>query len=120
MSNTLVLGASDNPDRFSYRAITKLLQHGHSVIPISLRPISIHNLSSLPDIEQVTDPVDTVTIYLNPNRLTSELDKIIELQPRRAIFNPGTESATAIKQLQDSGIEVIQDCTLVMLNNQTY
>lgn len=120
MGHTLILGASDNPLRYSNRAFIKLLQHGHSVIPVAAKQITIENIASFQDIEQVTEPVDTVTIYLRPSLLSLELEKIIRLKPRRVIFNPGTESPQAFETLQKSGIEVVQDCTLIMLGNGTY
>ena len=34
---TVVLGASPNPSRYSYLAVTGLQAHGHTVIPIGRR-----------------------------------------------------------------------------------
>ena len=120
MISTLVLGASKNPERFSNRAIRKLLAANHPVIPVSLKGGLIQGLQSLTDVEQVNTPINTVTIYLRPSLLEKELEKIIALSPTRVIFNPGTESETAIKRLTENNISVVQQCTLIMLDQGIY
>jgi uncharacterized protein len=120
MKTTLVLGASTNPERFSNRAISKLLAAGHPVIAVSPKGGTIEGLTCLHDLSEVTSPIDTVTLYVGPAIVDKELDKIIALKPKRVIFNPGTESSQAMQELADNAIEVVQHCTLVMLDSGRY
>ena len=60
--------------------------------------------------------IDTVTLYLNPKRQEEYYDYIISLQPRRVIFNPGTENMEFIKLLKNNQIESEIACTLVLLS----
>lgn len=117
---TLVIGASENPARYSYKAVRMLLDFGHEVYPLGKRTgtifgLSIHN--GWPE----NDAIHSVTLYINPARQTDEvMDKIISLKPNRVIFNPGTENPLFFKRLKSEQIEVIQDCTLVMLQGNRY
>lgn len=120
MSTSLVLGASQNPSRFSNKAVAKLLAFNHTVLPVSPKGGNIHGVKCLKSIDEISNPVDTVTLYLNPSLLEQVIAKVIALNPRRIIFNPGTESPVAIEKVKAAGIEVVVDCTLIMLDSARY
>ena len=46
---TVVIGASDNPERYGYKATHSLLQHGHKVYPIGIKPGKIDGLDIITD-----------------------------------------------------------------------
>lgn len=110
-----VLGASPNPDRYSNLAIKMLIEAGHTVIPIHPLLKAIEGIAVVPQIDQIRQPVDTLTVYVNPDRLEPLLDSIEALKPKRIILNPGTESEIAIERLTAAGIDVVQACSLVLL-----
>lgn len=119
MLNTLVIGASLNPERYSYKAIEMLRLHEHDVIAFGPKTGIVSGVS----IENEWNclwQVDTVTLYLNPQRQEAFYEKIIALQPRRVIFNPGTENDLFISQLQANGIHTENACTLVLLSIGNY
>jgi predicted CoA-binding protein len=64
--------------------------------------------------------VDTVSLYVGPANQEHWLPSILELRPRRVIFNPGTENPMIEEILKSSGIEVTHACTLVLLSTQQY
>ncbi len=112
----VVLGASPNPDRYSNRAIKMLVQAGHHVIPVHPLLESVEGLSVVHQLDQISEAVDTLTVYVNSERLLLLLDSIQILKPKRVILNPGTESPTAIEKLTAAGIQVLPACTLVLLS----
>jgi len=119
MKKTIVLGASPNPSRYSNIATHKLQQHGHETIPIGIRKGKIDGLDiqlGQPEIEGV----DTITLYMNPERQKPHYDYIFSLQPKRIIFNPGTENIELIRLAKEKGIETTIACTLVMLSIGDY
>lgn len=115
MSRVAVLGASDNPERTAYQALQRLLDNGHEVIPVSPKGGEILGLPVQASLAQIAAPVDTVTLYVGPDRQPALLPDIVALKPRRVIFNPGTENAALYPQLQQAGIAVQEACTLVLL-----
>lgn len=113
-----ILGASNDEQRYSYRAQTMLVEHGHRVIPISLSADVVLGepaWRSLSDIPEDLKPVDTVTVYVNPTNFESVINEVLQLRPRRVIFNPGSEHDEGANRFRDVGIEVVRACTLVML-----
>ena len=116
---TLVLGASENPQRYSYLAVQKLLSHNHPVVAIGKKEGSIHGISIIK--EKMNEPgIDTVTLYLNPDNQKKYYDYILSLHPKRIIFNPGTENAELATLAKNKGIQTMYACTLVMLSTGQY
>ena len=116
---TLVLGASANPTRYSYLAVSKLREHDHPVVAIG-RTTAI--VADIP-VQSETSPIpelDTVTMYLNPVNQKNYYDYILEQHPKRVIFNPGAENPEFEKILQEKGIQSVEACTLVLLSTDQY
>lgn len=112
---TLVLGASPNPSRFSYKAIHKLIKHNHSVIPMGIRKDEVAGITIVNDQAHFTD-IHTITMYIGPKRQSPYYDYLISLKPERIIFNPGTENDEFMNLCKENDIEVVVHCTLIMLN----
>jgi predicted CoA-binding protein len=116
---TLVLGASQNPSRYSYLAINRLRAHDHPVVAVGKRNGQVGDVDITKD--HVAEPgIDTVTLYLNPRNQVEYYDYILELNPKRIIFNPGTENDELIKKAKENNIETVMGCTLVMLGTGQY
>lgn len=116
---TLVFGASTNPSRYSFLAVNRLLQSGHEVVAIGGREGEIYGVSIVKGHPEFKD-VHTITLYMGPDRLEEHMDYLIGLQPKRMIFNPGTEDAHLINRVKEAGILVEVACTLVMLSTGSY
>jgi predicted CoA-binding protein len=118
--NVVILGASDRPDRYAYRALNLLREHGHSVVLVHPRLQEIEGLPVVNSLGDVDGPVDTVTLYVNPAIGEKEAEALLALRPRRVIMNPGTESAVLRDRLTAAGIAVEEACTLVLLSTGQY
>lgn len=116
---TLVLGASENPSRYSYLAVRKLTAHNHPVIAVGNREGKIGEVTISKEKIQDED-VDTVTLYLNPANQKPYYDYILSLKPKRIVFNPGTENGELMQLAEQQGIEPFIGCTLVMLSTGQY
>lgn len=121
MKKTVVIGASENPARYSQMAALSLQKHGHEVVPVGLKDgtindISILSLKEKPEIKNV----DTVTLYVGPQHQPAWFDYILSLKPKRVILNPGTENPELEQLLKKNGIPFMHACTLVMLSTEQY
>ncbi|MBS1603958.1 MAG: CoA-binding protein [Bacteroidetes bacterium] len=115
IKKTLVLGASDNPARYSNLAMKRLQSHGHPVVAIGRKPVKANDISIETDRKQYTD-IDTVTLYLNPAHQKEYYDYILSLHPKRIIFNPGAENPELERLARANGIQPLEACTLVLLS----
>ncbi|MHA7057904.1 CoA-binding protein [Aquimarina sp. M1] len=116
---TLVLGASLKPNRYSNLAIHRLVSYKYDTVAIGLRNGEVSGIqiqTGLVDFENI----DTVTLYLNPTRQQQYYEYIVELAPKRVIFNPGTENPEFYEILKRADIEIEVACTLVLLSTNQY
>lgn len=116
---TLVLGASLKPNRYSNIAIHKLRNSGIETVAFGLKPGNVAQVNIDTELVDYND-IHTVTLYLNPSRQKEYYNYIINLNPTRVIFNPGTENLEFIKILEENNIDFEIACTLVLLSTNQY
>ena len=119
MKKTVVLGASDNPARYSFLAVDKLKRFGHEVVAIGKKEGKVGNTDVITERPDEKD-VDTVTLYLNPQHQKQYYDYILSLHPKGIIFNPGAENDELYDLAKTNGIQPLEACTLVMLSTGQY
>ncbi len=116
---TLVLGASDNPSRYSYLAIQRLRKYDYPVVAIGRKNTQVGDVPIGTD-RKAFDNIDTVTFYLNPLHQKEYYDYILSLKPKRLIFNPGAENTELEELAKQNNIQIIEACTLVLLSTGQY
>ncbi|MEA2011810.1 MAG: CoA-binding protein [Verrucomicrobiota bacterium] len=112
----VVLGASAKHNRYSNMAVKSLLEHNYNVIPVNPAEIEIHEIKSVTSLDKITVNVDLLTMYVNPKRSEGLTEEILSLNPKKIIFNPGTENPTLEKKCATKKIETERACTLILLN----
>lgn len=116
---TLVIGASLNEDRYSNMAVKLLTNYHHEVVAFGLKSGTISDVFVDTELKNYED-IDTVTMYLNPERQKEFYNYIINLKPRRVIFNPGTENNEFQELLTKQEIQFEEACTLVLLRTNQF
>jgi predicted CoA-binding protein len=115
VEKVVIIGASAKRERYSNMAQRLLMEIGCAVIPVNPGHSDIEGVPTIRHLSAVQEPVDTVTMYVNPEISEKLKDELIRLKPRRVIFNPGTESQSLAKTLRERDIMVIEGCTLVLI-----
>lgn len=116
---TLVLGASANPARYSNIAINRLRRYNHPVVAIGKRAGAVADTQVETEPRKI-DNLDTITLYLNPTNQKPYYQYILDLKPKRIIFNPGTENDELEEMAKKAGIQPMEACTLVLLSTGQY
>ena len=116
---TLVFGASTNPSRYSYLAIERLKAYNHEILAIGGRKSEVLGVE-IQTGHPILDEVHTITMYMGAARQEDHEDYLLSLHPKRIIFNPGAENKGLALKAIEKGIEVLEACTLVMLNTGQY
>ena len=119
MKKTLVIGASTNPSRYSFRAMQQLIVHGHQVLAIGNKEAEVSGVK-ITKAKKIIVDIDTVTLYLNKKNQEDYYDYIIGLNPKRVIFNPGAENSELEDLLTKNNIAFEEACTLVLLSTGQY
>jgi len=117
--STLVLGASTNPSRYANMALHRLVDRGIPAQALGLKAGEVAGVIIETDPNRISKP-DTITLYVGPKNQSHYTDLLLNLAPRRVIFNPGTENSALEKALEEEGIEVLRACTLVLLATNQY
>lgn len=117
--NTLVFGASMNPDRYSNKAMKMLKEYNHSIIAIGGREGDFEGTKIHKGHPELSG-IDTITMYMGADRQAEHEEYLLSLKPRRIIFNPGAENSSLARKAREQGIEVVEACTLVMLRTGQY
>lgn len=115
-----ILGASDNPERYSYKAFQMLKEYGHTNLPISPKLKELEGTKVFATLSEVPAGIDTLTMYVGPELSTKLQSEIIKAHPRRVIFNPGSENSALQKELEKAGVHVVEACTLVLLRTNQF
>jgi predicted CoA-binding protein len=113
--NVAVLGASDKPDRYSYKAVRMLREKGHTPYPVHPALVTVDGLPVSASLRAIPAPIDTITVYLSARNQQPIMEEILNRGARRVIFNPGAENPELAEQLRQKGVEVLDACTLVLL-----
>jgi hypothetical protein len=116
---TLVLGASLKPEKYAFKAITMLVEKGHSVIAIGPNRGEVAGVNIRTKNIPLSN-IHTVTLYINPTHQKEYYNYILETKPKRVIFNPGTENEELYQLLELNKIKVEVACTLVLLATNQY
>lgn len=110
-----VLGASDNPERYAFKAAARLAEKGFRVIPVNPARAAALGPDARNSLSEITEAVDTLTIYVGPARSSAAAPEIVALKPSRVVLNPGTENPELEVMLEAAGIPWLHACTLVLL-----
>lgn len=116
---TLVLGASLKPSRFSNICINSLVEEHVPTLAVGLLEGEVAGVK-IHTGQPHFDDVHTITLYLGPKNQVGYYDYILSLEPKRIIFNPGTWNPDLVKLAKDNNIEIVNNCTLMMLSGDYY
>ncbi len=117
---TLILGATDNPERYAYKAAEQLQNHGFEFVGVGLKPVMLLGQEVHTDRQTILEDIDTITLYVGPRNQPEWYDYILKTKPRRLLFNPGTENEELRLMAENSGIFCQEACTLVLLSLSAY
>ena len=113
--NVAVVGASNKPDRYSFRAVRLLREKGHTPYPVHPSIAEVDGLPVWKSLSAIPEPIDTVSIYLSARNQQAIADELLDSRARRFIFNPGAENPELEERLRGRGKIVLEACTLMLL-----
>ena len=115
----VILGASPNERRYSNKATELLVNSGYDVYPVGVKLGSISGIEIHKEFP-VDKDIDTISMYLSVDNQKNYYNMIFNNLPRRIIFNPGTYNPEFQKELSQKGVDVINDCVLMMNSRGAY
>ena len=118
--NVAILGASDDPEKYSYKAVHLLEEKGHTAFPVNPKLEQIGGRKVYASLKDLPEPVDTISLYVSPKISMKLADDLVASKPRRVIFNPGAENPELEEKVSAAGIQALEACTLVLLRTNQF
>lgn len=119
MKKTLIIGATTNPTRYAYLAAQMLTAKGHKIVNVGIKKGMVSGVE-IEEQGEIHDDIDTITLYIGPQLQSGYYDYILQTNPKRVVFNPGTENRELESLLEQHSIEPVRACTLVLLSTGQY
>lgn len=106
-----VVGASDRPDRPSYRVMRFLQDHGYRVIPVNpqITGEHVHGEFVWHDLGQLGDPIDIVDIFRRPQAAGEAVDQAIAVGAKAVWMQLGVVNDEAAARAEAAGLQVVMD-----------
>ncbi len=114
MKKTVIIGATNNPERYAYKAAQMIGEYGHEFIPSGITKGQLFGKDIITE-QTIFKDVDTITMYVGSANQEGWYQYILDTKPNRVIFNPGTENPVLYEKLEANGISYEEACTLVLL-----
>lgn len=106
-----MVGASDRPDRPSYRVMAKLQAHGYRVIPVNpqITGEHVHGEFVFRELAQLGDPIDIVDIFRRPQAAGEAVDQAIAIGAKAVWLQLGVVNEEAAARAEAAGVKVVMD-----------
>jgi predicted CoA-binding protein len=106
-----VVGASDRPERASYRVMKFLQEHGYRVIPVNPGHLGEQLLGEhvRHDLGQIDVPIDLVDIFRNADGAGETVDAAIEAGAKAVWMQIGVVNDAAAARAEAAGLKVVMD-----------
>jgi predicted CoA-binding protein len=106
-----LIGASDRPDRPSYRVMQSLQAHGYRVIPVNpqITGEHLHGEFVFRDLAQLGDPIDMVDIFRNSAAAGEAVDQAIAAGAKSVWMQLGVVNEEAAARAEAAGLKVVMN-----------
>jgi uncharacterized protein len=111
--SVIVVGASNDRNKFGNKAVRAYLQLGYSVYPVNPRETWIEGLSAYARVSDVPVRPHLVSVYVPPPVLIQLLPEIASKGCDELWLNPGTESPEVLSEAERLGLNTIQACSIL-------
>ena len=106
-----MVGASDNPDRPSYRVMKFLQDHGYRVFPVNPKITGehVHGEYIWRELAQIGEPIDIVDIFRKSEFAGENVDQAIAVGTKAVWMQLGVIDVNAAKRAEAAGVKVVMD-----------
>ena len=106
-----MVGASDRPDRPSYRVMRFLQDHGYRVIPVNpqITGEHVHGEFVWHDLGQLGDPIDIVDVFRRSESAGEAVDQAIAVGAKAVWMQLGVVNHEAAARAEAAGLQVVMD-----------
>jgi hypothetical protein len=106
-----MIGASDRPDRPSYRVMKFLQDQGYRVLPVNpqITGEHVHGEYIWRDLSQIGEPIDMVDIFRRPEAAGEAVDQAIAIGAKAVWMQIGVINEKAAARAEAAGLKVVMN-----------
>ena len=106
-----MVGASDSPDRASYRVMKFLQDQGYRVIPVNPKITGehVHGEYVWRELSQIGEPIDIVDIFRRSDFAGENVDQAIAIGAKAVWMQLGVIDLDAAERAEAAGLKVVMD-----------
>lgn len=104
-----VVGLSSSPGKTSYRVAAYLKHAGYRVIPVNPHRDEILGERSYPDLESISEPIDTVQIFRPSDQVLPIVEQAIRIKAKAVWMQLGIANHAAAEIARAAGVKVVMD-----------
>ena len=104
-----IVGASDNPERASYKVVTYLAEHGYNIIPVNPTVSQILGRTSYPDLSSIPEKVEVVDIFRRAEEVLPIVEEAIKIGAKAVWMQEGIINEEAAARAIDAGLLVVMN-----------
>ena len=109
-----VVGASPKPWRDSGAIAEFQKKTGYRVFPVNPHYQEVHGMKCYPDLKSVTEKIDIVNIFRNPNEVGPVVDEAIAVGARSIWMQLGVVNQAAAEKAEQAGLNVVMDLCIAV------
>ena len=108
-----VVGASNNREKYSNKAVRAYIDMGFDVYPVNPKEATIEGLKTYKSVLDIPVDLDRITVYLPPPVTLTVLEEIAKKGAKEVFLNPGSENEAVIEKARNLGINAILACSIL-------
>jgi predicted CoA-binding protein len=104
-----VVGASDNPSKYSNEVAGYLMRHGYRVFPVNPTEEEVLGEHAYDTVEEVPERVDVVDVFLSPEKTPQISEDAVRAGAKVLWLQEGIENSEARRIAEEGGLAYVED-----------
>ena len=110
-----VVGATDKRERYGYKIVKILKEHGYDVFPVNPKLDQVAGLKCFASLAEIPEQIEVVDLVVNPKTGLKVMSDVIKLGIEYVWLQPGARSDELKDFASKNGVNIIEDCIYARL-----
>lgn len=112
-----IIGASSDRHKYGNKALRSYAANGFTVYPVNPNEAEVEGHPTFPTAADIPEKIDLALLYVPPSIGITVLESIAQAGIRDVYVNPGAGSPELIQHGQKLGLNMIEDCAILAIND---
>jgi predicted CoA-binding protein len=104
-----VVGASNNPEKYSNEVASYLMEQGYRIIPVNPSEEEVLGEGAYETVEQIPEQVDVVDVFLPSEKIPKIAEDAVQAEAKVLWLQEGIENDEARRIAEEGGLAYVED-----------